>query len=135
MGWAGHYEDYAQRDKDKDFLRAKKETEEELLKVYAKYAHIDKKRMDYYEEIRSICKENNITLYLFTTPLHPYLLENFDSHQKEAMIELIEYLSTFEHFTDMYTRPEIYNDVRNFHGATHTSSNAGDIILKILLHR
>ena len=52
---------------------------------------------------------------------------------KNALKEFIDYLSTFEHFKNLYYNKKIYSDLRNFHGATHTSSNTGDTIIEVVL--
>ncbi len=135
LGWSGAYEDYSLRDKKYDLLVAKKEIDFELKEKYTNYLHIDPKRVEYYEEIRDICKQNNIKLYIFTTPLHPLLLAKLNDNisTKKAMDEFIKYLSTFNNFVNLYYNKLMYNDIRNFYGATHTSINAGDLILQLVL--
>ena len=98
------------------------------------YKSIDQKRVLYYKRIEQICKNHNINLYIFTTPLHPLLLDliNENSNTKLALKEMVQFLSTFKNFYNLYYDTAISNDLRNFHGATHTSSNAGDILLKKL---
>ena len=49
------------------------------------------------------------------------------------MKELIDYLSTFNHFYNFYTDTKFNFELRHFHASTHTSTNAGDIILKKVL--
>ena len=139
-GWAGSYEDYSKRNSKLDEIDARKELLEIKPLFYSNYTYkyIDKKRIAYYEEIRKICKENNINLYIFPTPLNPTLL-NIIKHNKNmsnAFSQFTNYLSTFEHFTNIYEDKDLYSDIRNFHGLTHTSTNAGDIILhKALVKR
>ena len=134
-GWAGGYEDYSKRDEKKDLINVKKEIFEIYKRLYLNYNAIDKKRIKYYKEIRKLCKKYHINLYLFTTPLHPMLLKKLkkDQNTKKALKEFIDYLSTFKHFKNLYYDKKIYADLRNFHGATHTSTNAGDIIVKEVL--
>lgn len=139
-GFAGSYEDYSKRNTQLDDMNAKKELLEVKPLFYSNYEynHIDKKRIAYYEQIKKICKENNINLYIFPTPLSPTLLNIIkqNKNMRSAFSEFTNYLSTFEHFTNMYEDKEIYSEIRNFHGLTHTSTNAGDIILqKVLVKR
>lgn len=138
-GWCGNYEDYEKRDIEVDLVQAKKEIQQEIPLLYSnlKYKSIDQKRVAYYDRIKSICQKNNINLYIFTTPLHPHLLQILQENKNtaNALEELINYLSTFDHFYNTYTDKEFYNDIRNFHGATHTSTNAGDTLMQQLLSK
>ncbi|MDX9744079.1 MAG: hypothetical protein RBT59_09700, partial [Arcobacteraceae bacterium] len=88
-------------------------------------------------KIREICKENDIRLYIFGTPLHHILLKKFDSHRetKNALKEFKSYLATFENSINFYDDEEFTNNMYNFQGATHTTANAGDIIIKKVLTR
>jgi len=135
-GWAGSYEDYSKRDTKLDLINTKKELLENIKSFLSNlnYSHIDKKRIQYYEEIRNICITNNIKLYIFNTPLHPILLQELELNlkTKQALKEFIQFMSTFENFKNLYYNKLIYKDIRNFHGTTHTSTNCGDIILKEL---
>lgn len=137
LGWAGVYEDYSKRDIAQDLVKVKKELHENISDIYSnlKYKFIDTKRVNYYNQIKKICKENDIQLYIFTTPLHPELLNilNNNENTKNALQEFVSYLSSFEHFYNTYNDELLYNDLRNFHGTTHSSTNAGDIIVKKLL--
>lgn len=136
-GWGGTYEDYTKRDLESDLVATKQEIQKELSAMYSNldYKLIDPKRVDYYEKIRAICKENNINLYIFITPLHPELLSILQNNKNtsSAMDELLTYLNTFEKFYNSYEDKEFYNEIRNFQGATHTSTNAGDLLMQKLL--
>lgn len=136
-GWSGTYEDYSKRDLETDLVATKEEIQRQIPLMYSnlEYKTIDPKRVAYYEEIRAICKENNINLYVFTTPLHPELLKILKSNKNThlALSEFIGYLNTFEHFYNFYEDKELYSEIRNFHGAHHTSTNAGDLLMKNLL--
>ena len=138
LGWAGAYEDYSKKDLKLMEYEAKRQANEEISKIYSnfKYKHIDKKRRKYYEELKQLAKKYNINVYIFTTPLHPYLLDKLYSNPntKNALNEFISYLNTFKNFHNFYYDEDIYNDLRNFNGATHTTSNAGDIMMKKLLN-
>lgn len=136
-GWAGVYEDYAQRDTIVDEVNTKKEllVDKSLFYSNYTYAHIDPKRVAHYEKIKRICKENGINLYIFPTPLNPILLKILDENKdtQNALKEFLTYLATFDNFYNAYHDQEIYSDMRNFRGTTHISTNAGDIILQKLL--
>jgi hypothetical protein len=137
-GWAfRNYEDYSKRDPKTDLIYVKKEIEDNKKLFFSnmRYKHIDPKRVAYYEELKRLIKQYHITLYIFTTPLHPLLLNFIQHHAQthEAMQEFLTYLSTFQHFTNLYYEKDIYSDLRNFNEATHTSPNAGDLILKKIL--
>ncbi|MDY0117093.1 MAG: hypothetical protein RBR59_05925 [Sulfurimonadaceae bacterium] len=136
-GWASAYEDYESRNLENDLVAARKEIQKEIPLMYSNldYKAIDPKRIEYYERIRTICKENNINLYIFTTPLHPELLSILqnDKTTSFALKEFIKYLNTFENFYNTYDDKEFYSEIRHFHGATHTSTNAGDVLMQKLL--
>lgn len=136
-GWCGNYEEYEERDTEVDLVQAKEEIQKEISLLYSnlEYKSIDRKRIAYYNKIKSICETNNINLYLFTTPLHPHLLKILQENKNtmNALEEFIEYLSTFDNFYNTYTDKKFYNEIRNFHGATHTSTNAGDVLIRQLL--
>lgn len=139
LGWGSSYENYDKRDIKNDLFVAKKELKENIESFLSnlKYEYIDKKRISYYEEIRAICKKNNIDLYIFNTPLHPILLKTLEENvkTKNALKEFLEYFSTFDNFKNLYNNEFIYSDLRNFHGTTHTSSNIGDYIIKTVLNK
>ena len=136
-GWAGGYENYANRDSQKDLIRVKKEIDEnfELFYSQGNYEHIDPKRKAHYKELEKIAKEHQINLYIFTSPLHPMLLKELKANPKtaNALKELVSFLSTFEHFYNFYDDIEFQKELRHFHGSTHTSTNAGDTILRKVL--
>lgn len=124
-------------DQDEENAKIRLESMKEIGKIYSNlnYTHIDSRRVKYYNEIRNICKKNNINLYIFTTPLHPILLNILYSNPtKNALNEYIDFLSTFNNFTNLYYHKDLYNNTDNFNGATHTTTNAGDISLQIILN-
>lgn len=135
-GWAGVYEDYSKRDVQKDFAKVKEEIQKDVDIFYSNltYKQIDKKKVQYYERIRKMCEENNITLYLFSTPLHPELLNILknNANTQKALNEFLSYMNSFENFYNFYEDNDMYSDLRNFYGSTHTSTNAGDIIIEKL---
>ena len=137
LGWGGEYEDYSKKDLSQANVHAKKEILEEKSKIYSNfnYEHIDPKRIAYYEEIKKLAKQYDINLYVFPTPLHPYLLKELKKHKatRTALNEFITYLRTFPHFVNMFEEKELYSNLKNFNGATHTTSKAGDIMMKKLL--
>jgi hypothetical protein len=138
FGFAGTYENYSTRNIEKENTKVVMEARIEIEKIYSNYSYskIDQKRVLYFNQIKEICSKNNINLYIFTTPLHPVLLDMLYQHQtKYALKELLEYLSSFENFQNLYYNKKLYTDLKNFHGATHTSTNAGDIILSVLLNK
>ena len=138
LGWGGSYQDYSKRDIKIINNEAKKEIEDIKRRFYSDfhYAHIDPKRIAYYEELKKLAKKYHITLYIFPTPLHPYLLKELRSHPqtRNALNEFIAYLQTFPHFVNIYKSKKLYSNLKNFNGASHTTSNAGDIIVKEVLH-
>jgi hypothetical protein len=137
FGWNAEYRNDTNRNFENEIIGVKNEVESIRKTFYSnfKYQHIDKKRIEYYEQIRAICKENNIELYIFTTPLHPILLQTLNQHleTKNALKEFQQYLKTFENFENFYIDEEFTNNLYNFEGATHTTPNAGDLILKKIL--
>jgi hypothetical protein len=137
LGWGSAYFDDSKRNLKDELPEIKAEIEKNRILMYSdfKYRHIDKKRIEYYEKIKQICKQNNIQLYIFTTPLNPILLQTLDSHQetKNAIKEFKAYLATFENFTNFYDDKEFTDNMYNFQGATHTTANAGDVIMEKVL--
>jgi len=139
--WAGYkkgYLNYSKIDIDKENLKTKKEISDIEERYYSNYQYksLDKKRLDYYLQIKDICQKNNVELILFTTPLHPLILDKLysNTNTSSALNEFLDFFSSFDNFTNLYYDKDIYSDVRNFNGATHTTVNGGDIILeKILL--
>ena len=138
-GFAGHYQECQKIQKRAYDLHIKKEISLEKSKIYTNfmYSKIDLKRIKYYEEIKKIAQKYKINIYLFPTPLHPYLLKklNKNKNTKEALREFINYLSSFQHFTNLYNNPKIYTNLCNFNGATHTTTNAGDLIIQEVLYK
>jgi hypothetical protein len=132
-GWGGIYQDYAKKSIDLNFIYEKKELNKNKTLFYSdfKYSSIDKKRIAYLEEVKKIVAENHINLFIFNTPLHPIVLNimKTDKNLKLALKEFLLYLNTFENFVNLYDDKDIYNNLKNFDGATHTSANAGDMIL------
>lgn len=139
LGWCGRYEDYSKKVIDLDFVNVKKNINEKETQYYSdyKYSKIDQKRVLYLEELKNISKKNGINLYIFNTPMHPLLLKIIEtnSNLKLAKQEFINYLNTFENFTNLYHDEDIYGDLKNFNDAVHTSSNAGDLILQKVLKK
>jgi len=133
LGWGGFYQNYSTKVIDPNLVSVKKELHENETLFFSNftYKHIDPKRITYMEEIKNICNNNAINLYIFNTPLHPYTLNIIESNPNlaQALKEFIAYLSSFKHFTNFYHDYDLYSDLKNFNGATHTTSNAGDIII------
>ncbi len=137
LGWGGTYQDDTKRNLADELPEIKSEIEKNKTLMYSnfKYTHLDKKRIAYYQQIRKICKDNNITLLVFGTPLNPILLAKLQSYPqtKNAFNEFVYYLSSFDNFTNFYNDHNFTNNLYNFNGATHTSANAGDVIIKKVL--
>ena len=137
LGWGGAYEDYTKKDLKTANYLAKQQIQEERTKIYSNYHydHIDPKRVAYYEQIRYLAKKHHIKLYIFPTPLHPYLLEDLTKYKqtRNALEEFISYLQTFPNFYNTFQDKSLYSNLKHFNGATHTTSNAGDLIMKKLL--
>lgn len=128
LGWSARLFNDADRDMRQELLLAKKEIEQVKQMQYSNYKfnEIDPKRVKYYEKIRNICNENNITLYIFTTPLHPLLLEQLQKHESyKALNALNTYLSTYDNFYNFLLDKSFNSNLYNFRGALHTTSNAG----------
>ncbi len=138
LGWGGSYQDYSKKDINIANHIARKQIEEEKKKIYSNfhYSHIDKKRIAYYEEFKKLAKRYKIHLYVFPTPLHPLLLKELKAHKETntALKEFIAYLQTFPNFYNMFEDKRLYSNLKNFNGATHTTSNAGDIMMEDLLN-
>lgn len=138
LGWIGGYENYENRDIVADAINTKKEISDEIVKTYSNlnYSYVDKNRIKHYEDIKKICRDNNVKLYIFNTPLNPLLLKRLhnNNNTKLALNQFVNYLNSFQNFQNLYFHESLYRDIRNFHGATHTSVNAGDIILRLVLN-
>lgn len=136
LGWSARGFIDNKRDMKLERLEVIKEIERSKPTMYSNYTYssIDPKRIAYYEQIRKVCKENNIKLYIFTTPLHPLLLKELRMNDtKYALKELINYLMTFDHFYDFLSDTEFQNNLYNFAGALHTTTNAGYEMLDLIL--
>lgn len=98
------------------------------------YKQLDPIRLKYLLQIKEICKKENIKLYVFTTPLHPILLQKIqNSNVKYAMSALDNFLLThFEHFHNFYIDNNFTSNLKNFSGATHSTNKAGDLIIKTI---
>jgi len=136
LGWAGYYEDYSKRNLKEELAFIEQESDKEIEKIYSSYRYekLDTKRIDYFNRIKYICDKKHINLYLFNTPLHPILLNKLYSnkHTHKALDEFIMYLQHFNNFHNLYYDKRIYDNLKNFHGSTHTSSYAGKIIVDIV---
>jgi len=139
LGWSGAYINYKIINKDLELNAAKYELAQIGQKFYTDYSYskLDKKRLEYYAEIKKICKENSIHLYIFTTPLHPLVIKELKGHQEtnKALKEFIAFLEDFQNFYNFYEDEIFKTNYDHFAGATHTKQNAGDIILKTLLKK
>lgn len=137
LGWGLEYMDdrFRNIEEEKRLTLLEIKKNKKLLYSDYRYSHIDPKRIAYYEKIRQFCYRHHIKLYVFTTPLHPWLLKELQSHPstKNAMQELKNYLSGFEEFTDFYSESRFSEDIYLFNGATHTTARAGDLILEKVL--
>lgn len=128
LGWSARLFNDNKRDMQQEYLEVIQEIEQSKKTLYSNYAYkkIDSKRVEYYEQIRKICRENNIVLYVFTTPLHPLLLKELKEHDTHyAMDELNNYLSTYDNFYNFFLDEQFSDNIYNFKGALHTTSNAG----------
>lgn len=137
LGWGSNYLVSTNKDLEKEKVEIDNEIYSNRILMYSdfNYKHIDPKRVAYYEEIKKICKDNDIKLYLFTTPLNPILLKKLHSYPttNNALKEFTTYLSTFTHFTNFYVDRNFTSNPYNFNGATHTTANAGDLIVHTIL--
>ncbi len=133
-GWGSFYFDYSKIDRETELMVVKNDVQLMLKKYYTNYTYLDESRISYYEEIRKICEENNINLYIFTTPLHPLVIKALQENEitNKVLKEFIKYLSTFENFYNFYEDDEFQN-FDHYAGASHTKGNAGDIILRQIL--
>lgn len=139
LGWGAAYQDNSSRDLEQEWIKTRTEIQENRGQMYSnfKYIHIDKQRVHYYNQIKKLCQENKIKLYIFNTPLNPLLLQELKKHPEtnNAINEFTRYLSTFDNFTDFYKDGDFQSNSLLFNGATHTTANAGDLIIKKILIR
>lgn len=137
LGWGLFYVNNTLRNMAEENIITLQEIQQNKTLLYSdyRYKHIDSKRIAYYENIRNLCKKHHIRLYIFTTPLHPLLLKELNTHTDtyNALNEFVRYFSTYENFTNFYTDTAFTSNLYNFGGATHTTANAGDLILEKIL--
>lgn len=135
LGWSPRFFDEKTRDFELEKILVLKEINDNVnLYSNFQYSKVDQKRLEYYEQIRTICEENNINLYIFLTPLHPVLLEKlFENNTSKAIIELNDYFSTFKNFHNFFFDDSFNTNWYNFYGATHTNSKAGYGIIDRIL--
>lgn len=136
MGWGGKYIDYTTINKAQELKATKNEISKDKKIFYTNYSYnqLDKKRLAYYDEIKKICKDNNIRMYVFNTPLHPLLLKELkrNKNTRKALKDFVSFLQTFKYHYNFYEDQDFKN-YDHFRAATHTTTNAGDIILKKVL--
>ncbi|MBL6974069.1 MAG: hypothetical protein ISR67_06775 [Sulfurimonas sp.] len=137
MGWGGKYIEYKTLKPLIELEKVREEIKKNKKIFYTNYSYntLDPKRLNYYQEIKKICKDNNIKLYIFSTPLHPLaireLKENTNTNQAFNLFKI--FVKSFKPSYNSFEDDEFQNNYNHFSGATHTRSNAGDIILKKLL--
>ena len=89
------------------------------------------KNLKLVDEIVSLCREKNIKLTIYTSPVymaHLDLIDNigltntFQTWKKE--------LAKITHYTDFCYRNDITTDIMNFRDSSHTISDTGKLIFK-----
>jgi hypothetical protein len=108
----------------------------ELIREYhfvktVSFPALSQKRLEYLRRIKRVCRENNITLYLFTTPLHGGLIAKIDEDGA-----LSRRLDRFKHeiraiapYHDFITRNPINDSAAYFSNPTHATTATGNLIL------
>jgi len=94
------------------------------------YKNISKKRIIYLQEIANICKENNISLYVFTTPLFGQLLSrvNNDSNLNNQLLLFKKMIQNITSFYDFLEHNKITDNSTNFLDLTHANTVTGNLI-------
>ncbi len=101
---------------------------------------LDEKRKEYFEKFLSVCKENDIELKIFITPLHKTLEEYFTENSKyqELLEDTRVYLSKLQKKYPFYWVD--YSEVSSFFGAEdgfidgdHVDEHNADLIVRELL--
>lgn len=136
-GWNQNYIDSSKRDLEAEIvvIQAEIDKNRNLYSNY-EYKKIDSKRIKYYEKIKGIAKANNIELYIFVTPLHPILVKILKQNPTQyALNQLERYFSSYDNFINFIGHDKFSKNLYNFHGATHTTSDGGDEMMKILLKK
>ncbi len=117
-------------------------TQKEVEKGYRpiktiKYEIISEKRMQYVQDIVSLCQRNNIICTVFTTPLSTQILSKITSEPRfTSVLQKFKYkLSTITEYYDFLTDNYITENRFFFGGDTmHTTTFAGNLILARLFN-
>jgi len=113
----------------KVFSKVKVDEEIKFIKTI-NYAEISQKRVEYLERIISICKDENINLYLFLTPLNGQLISAIedDKNLYLRLKELKNILKTKSGYYDFTVHSQINDNPIFFNNLTHTTPIGGNLI-------
>lgn len=136
-GWTGHLwnEDFIK--KDPKTMEQTFFSEEEVLKGYRdvktiEYKTISSDRLQYVQNIVSLCEKNDINYTFFVTPLNGQLLSKVyaDPILSQTLEKFKSDLSNITCFYDFLTHNKINDNRQYFGGDTmHTTPFTGDLIL------
>ena len=113
----------------KAFSKVKIDEEIKFIKTI-NYAEISQKRVEYLERIISICKDENINLYLFLTPLNGQLISAIENDENLylRLKELKNILKTKSGYYDFTVHSQINDNPVFFNNLTHTTPIGGNLI-------
>ena len=113
----------------KTFSKVKIDEEIKFIKTI-NYAEISQKRVEYLERIISICKDENINLYLFLTPLNGQLISAIENDKNLylRLKELKNILKTKSSYYDFTVHSQINDNPLFFNNLTHTTPIGGNLI-------
>lgn len=93
LGWGGFYKS---NNENPDSLIIRK-----TLKMHYSITSSEKKtssdQIKYLHQIDSLCKSNNITLFLVSTPYHPYYIKNIDPYYFKKFKKVLGEMNDVKH--------------------------------------
>ncbi len=94
------------------------------------YSKISKKRIAYLQRIIDICKQEDINLYLFLTPLNGELISKIQSEQNlyKKLQTLKNIIATKTSYYDFIQHSKINDDTIYFNNPTHATPIGGNLI-------
>lgn len=109
-------------------------TKKSYNKTFDNFIFSDKK-MSYYKEIVHLCKENNIKLKVFTTPIHSYLYEISINHATfQVMRKWKKDLAHIHDYYDFMYPNVITKNSNNYIDISHIKQQYGKIIFARLFN-
>lgn len=101
------------------------------------YPYLDRRRISFFEKFVEICKKEGINLVVYSSPMY---IENYKqvlSHKilSKRLVEFQSYFSKYNNYKNLIKNDSFSNNSFNFHDRVHTTTNAGNEILELVLNK